>query len=68
MDTAKLEMNNVKSIPKYINIIELKEFSKKHFRNYPILHAFIIEDLDFISPEDFILKCKIWLQLLGKRI
>ena len=57
MDTAK---------PQLISIVPIKDFVRKKFNSNQILYEFILEDRDFIPVDEFILKCKIWLQLVDK--
>lgn len=49
-----------------VDITELKKFAKEEFDSFQIMKEFILDEPDFIPIEEFILKCKIWLQLLGK--
>ena len=51
-----------------INIRPLKAFTKKRLKDYPIIHKFILEEPEKINVEEFILKTKVWLQLLEKDI
>ena len=53
---------------KMINLKSLKKFAKKELKNYPLTSKFILEEPEKISDEEFIIKIKVWLQLLEKDI
>jgi len=49
-----------------LQLKSLKNFAKKKLNDYPITHDFILGEVDTIPLEEFIIKVKIWLQLLEK--
>ena len=53
---------------KEVDIRKLKNFAKQYLGRYPLIYGLILEDRDKIPSEEFILKVKVWLQLLDKEI
>jgi len=51
-----------------IYVEALKKFAKRELKSYPITGKFILEEPEKMSKEEFILKVKIWLQMLEKEM
>lgn len=48
--------------------MQLKNFAKAHLRGCPFLHELILEEPDAMSAQEFVVKTKVWLQVLRKEI
>jgi hypothetical protein len=51
-----------------ISLKPLKDFARKEMKEYPIIRTILLEEADSIPWVEFLLKVRIWLNLLEKDI
>lgn len=44
----------------------LKDFANREFRDYPLVRKIILQEPDQMPTQEFVIKSKIWLQLLAE--
>ena len=52
----------------HVSTKPLKRFARKQLRDCPLVREMILEEPDRISAEDFVVKSRVWLQVLNKEL
>ena len=55
-------------VQQVIALNEFKSFVRRELGRYPIIRQLILEEPDNLHAQEFVVRCKVWLQVLEKEI